>query len=102
MRGQGAAAPPRAQEAAAPAQGKEAPAAAQPPGRSCLEGLGPSSRIDAAQKRLKEIYAPYYGTNAHCWARLVEYQGRRKAGAATDDYRELRREEMRRQAEAGQ
>eukprot|EP00959_Pyramimonas_sp_CCMP1952_P424318 8887589-Pyramimonas_sp.AAC.1 len=54
------------------------------------------------QKRLKEIYAPYYGAKAQRWARLVEYEGRQKARAATGDFRELGREEMRRQAESGQ
>ena len=94
-------------EGPAPSQGQEpmAPEPAAPalaPGRSYLEGLGPGSRIDALQKRLKEIRQPWYGTKAQCWARLVDNEGKRKVKATTDNYRELRREEMRLQAETGQ
>ena len=54
------------------------------------------------QERLKEIYQPWYGTKAQCSARLVDHEGKRKVKAATDDYRELRREGVRLHAETGQ
>ena len=66
-----------------------------------LEGIGPGSSVKLLQERLKSTRAPWYGTRAQCWQRLLEWEARRKQKEAEGLHRELLREELRMRAEAG-